>query len=376
MHTTRILLATVLVTTSTVLVARADRQRIAPGTALQSEVVVNTGANGVCETAAGGDDIQAAAVGLGTPAEDEIRCGQDQIVSTIAAGDDTQLVPLNGECQNRNTVIIDTGPDGIANTTAAGDDASVLAVGTAAPNTACVLTGANGLADTADPVGGDDARQVPVGTALPNAVVVRCGVNELAETRANNVNSAGDDVQLIQPGAGCPLANSPVVDSGANGIADTRAEGSDLLLRLKQTTPISLTIKRKKGTVSKTVKVAMSNVEFGSTAPQARTALLVVRDNDCPRGTVSAVDANTGIAGPQQSADIPLGKQVKGSFVVTFGLEDVTSVDKKIPFRCEVRAEVQSLDTAPVGDDATNPQSTEARVAIEVVDEGDLKNKK
>jgi hypothetical protein len=42
-------------------------------------------------------------------------------------------------------------------------------------------------------------------------------------------------VQLVQPGAGCPIINTPVVDSGANGIADTRAEGSDLLLRVKQT---------------------------------------------------------------------------------------------------------------------------------------------
>src|SRR6185503_10196497 len=105
-------------------------------------------------------------------------------------------------------------------------------------------------------------------------------------------------------------------DSGANGIADTRAEGSDLLLRLKGTTPIRLTIKKKKGTVSKTVKVSMANVEFGSTAPQARTALLVVRDNNCPRGTVSGVDANASVAGLQPSVDIPLNHQVKGSFVV------------------------------------------------------------
>jgi hypothetical protein len=375
MRTTHhLLLTTVLVATSTVPLAWADRQRIAPGTALQSEVVVDTGANGICETTASGDDLQAAAVGKGTPNEDEIRCGIDQVVSTIAAGDDTQLVPLNGECQNRNTVIIDTGPDGIANTTAAGDDASLAPVGTAPPNTACVLTGANGIADTADPVGGDDVRLVPTGTALPNAVVVRCGPNQIAETRANNVNPAGDDVQLVQPGAGCPLVNTPVVDSGAKGIADTRAEGSDLLLRIQQrATPLRLTIPRKKGTVSKVIKVAMSNVEFGSTAPQARTALLVVRDNDCPRGTVSAVDANASVAGLQPSVDIPVNRQVKGSFLIAFGLEDVTSVDKKIPFRCSVTAEVQSVDTAPVGDDAANPASNEAQVVIEVVDQGDLR---
>lgn len=374
MRTTPILFATVLVATSTVPVARADRQRIAPGTALQSEVVVDTGTNGICETAAGGDDVPAAAVGLGTPAEDEIRCGVDQVVSTIAAGDDTQLVPLNGECQNRNTIIVDTGPDGIANTTAAGDDASLVPVGTAPPNTACVLTGANGIADTPDPVAGDDQRLVPVGTALPNAVVIRCGPNRIAETRANNLDPAGDDVQLVQPGVACSFINTPVVDSGANGLADTRAEGSDFLLRVQQkTTPLRLTIKRKKGTVSKLIKVAMSNVEFGSTAPQARTALLAVRDNDCPRGTVSSVDANSTVAGLQPSVDIPINRQVKGSFVVTFGLEDVTSVDKNVPFRCEVTAEVQALDTAPVGDDAANPASNEAQVVIEVVDQGDLR---
>jgi hypothetical protein len=372
MRTTHLLLAAVIAATTTVPVARADRQRIAPGTALQSEVVVDTGPNGVCETAAGGDDVQAAAVGLGTPGEDAIRCGLDQIVSTVAAGDDTQLVPLNGECQNRNTVIIDTGADGIANTTAAGDDAQQIPVGTGPPNTACVLTGANGLADTADPVGGDDLRQVPVGTALPNAVVVRCGPNQLAETRANNVNPAGDDVQITQPGAPCNMVNTPVVDSGANGIADTRAEGSDFLLNIKQSKPLTLTLKKKKAAVSKVVKLSMANVEFGATAPQARTALLVARDDDCPRGTVSAVDANSGVAGIQPSIDIPIGKQVKGSFIVMFGLEDVTSVDKKVPFRCDVAVEVQALDTAPVGDDAVNPASNEAHVTIEVVDQGDL----
>jgi len=373
MRTTHILVATVLVATSTVPVALADRQRIAPGTALQSEIAVDTGTNGICETAAGGDDLQAAAVGLGTPGEDEIRCGLDQVVGTIAAGDDTQLILLNGECQNPSTIVIDTGPDGIANTTPAGDDASDVPVGTAPANTACVLTGSNGIADTADPLGGDDVRLVPVGTALPNADVVRCGPNHIAETHANNINPAGDDVQITQPGEFCQFVTTPVVDSGANGIADTRAEGSDFLLRVQQQkTPVQLTLKKKKGVVSKVFKVAMTNVEFGSTAPQARTAFLVVRDNDCPRGTVSAVDANSKVDGLQPSVDIPISKQVKGSFMVTFGLEDVTSIDKKVPFRCDVTVEMQALDTAPVGDDAANPASAEARVTFEVLDQGDL----
>lgn len=368
------LLVTALLVASTVPVARADRQRIAPGTALQSEFVADTGANGLCETTARGDDIQAAAVGLGTAGEDEVRCGQDAIASSVAAGDDTQLVAVGAECQNRNTVIVDTGPDGIANTPALSDDVALIPLGTAPANTACVLTGANGIADTPDPVGGDDVRLIPAGTALPNAVVIRCGPNRVVETRANNVNAAGDDVQLLQPGEPCMGANSPVIDSGANGIADTRAEGSDFVLRLQQrTSPLRLTIRPKRGTVSKVVKVSMANVEFGTTAPQARTAFLVVRDGSCPRGTVSGVDADGRQGGLQPSVDIPVRGQVKGSFAVGFSLEDVTSVDKKIPFRCAVTVEVQSLDTTPVGDDAANPVTNESRVEIEVVDQGDLR---
>jgi hypothetical protein len=368
------LLLTASLLAATVPVARADRQRIAPGTALQSEVVVDTGANGVCETQARGDDIQAAGLGLGTAGEDAVRCGPDAIANTPAAGDDTQLVAVGAECQNRNTIVLDTGPDGIANSPVAGDDVALVALGTAPQNTACVLTGANGIADTPDPVGGDDVRLVPAGTALPNAVVVRCGPNRVVETRANNVNPAGDDVQLAQPGDNCANANTPVVDSGANGIADTRAEGSDLVLRLQQrTTPLRLTLKPKRDAVARTVKVAMANVEFGTTAPQARTSLLVVRDGSCPRGTVRSVDADARQPGLQPSADIPVGRQVKGSFIVGFSLEDVTSVDRRIPFRCAVSVELQSIDTAPVGDDAVNPATNEARLEIEVVDRGDLR---
>ncbi|MEO6029966.1 MAG: hypothetical protein ABIR79_24125, partial [Candidatus Binatia bacterium] len=41
-------------------VVRADEQVIAPGTGLQSSIVVDTGANGVCESVAASGDIQAA----------------------------------------------------------------------------------------------------------------------------------------------------------------------------------------------------------------------------------------------------------------------------------------------------------------------------
>jgi len=50
--------------------ADADRQVLAPGTGLQSAVEVDSGANGLCETKARGDDLQAAKLGQGLPFED------------------------------------------------------------------------------------------------------------------------------------------------------------------------------------------------------------------------------------------------------------------------------------------------------------------
>lgn len=353
--------------------AHADRQRIAPGTAFQGEVVITTGANGICQTSAQGDDIQSAQVGFGTAFEDEIRCGLDTIVSSTAAGDDRQLVAIGSDCQNRNTIVIDTGPNGIADSAAAGDDVALIAFGTAAPDTPCVIAGANGIADTPDPVVPDDARLIPFGTALPNAAVVRCGPNHVAETHANNVNPQGDDVQVIAAGQPCAATNTVVIDSGFNGIADTRAEGSELVLRLaSRSTPQRLAIK-KRGSVSRQVKVAVFNLEFGTVAPGARPYQLVAFDRSCPNGTVTQVDADARTPGLQATANVSKGGRVKGSFVVSFGLEDVTTVDRKIPFRCQVEIEAQSLDAAPMPDDAANPVNNGTRIDLEVVDQSDLR---
>src|SRR6266478_9827908 len=65
--------------------AHADRQVIAPGTGLQSAVEVDSGANGICETKARGDDLQAAKLGQGAPFADEIRSGPQRISSAKGA---------------------------------------------------------------------------------------------------------------------------------------------------------------------------------------------------------------------------------------------------------------------------------------------------
>jgi len=315
--------------------AHADRQVIAPGTGLQSAVEVDSGPNGICETRARGDDPQAAKVGQGAPFQDEIRCGPDRIANTAAAGDDVQLIPVGG----------------------------------AAPHTPCVLTGANGLADTPDPAGGDDVRILLVGHAAPNTPVIRCGPNHVAETTANNVHAGGDDVQRVGVGASCPATGTVVVDSGANGIAETRAQGAELVLRLATPRPLTIPIRRH-GAASRTVKLAVFNEEFAG--PPSRAYTLSVSDGSCPDGTVTQVDADTRAPGLQTTANVPAGRHVKGSFAVTLRLDDVTSVSRKIPFRCAVRVEADAVDTAPDPDDAANPANNAASVELDAVDLNDL----
>jgi hypothetical protein len=65
---------------------------------------------------------------------------------------------------------------------------------------------------------------------------------------------------------------------------------------------------------------------------------------------------------------------VKASVVVGLAVEDVTSVERRIPFRCTVDVEAQALDTAPnAADDATNPENNETAITLDVVDQNDLR---
>src|SRR5437879_12517254 len=64
----------------------ADRQVIAPGTGPQDTVVVDSGANGICETRAHRDDLPVIPVGQGMPFGDESRCGPDRIGRPPAGG--------------------------------------------------------------------------------------------------------------------------------------------------------------------------------------------------------------------------------------------------------------------------------------------------
>ncbi|HEY2388490.1 MAG TPA: hypothetical protein VGK30_16155 [Candidatus Binatia bacterium] len=350
--------------------ARADQQQIGPGTGLQSSVVVDTGADGLCQTTAQGDDVQFAAVGQGSPFQNEVRCGANLVADTLAIGDDTQLVAVGAACKNASQVIIDSGADGLASSTAASDDVQLIPPGTVPAHAPCVIAGANGVGDTPDPVGGDDVRKLAVGTAQANTAVVLCGPNGKSDTPANNVNALGDDVQVVPVGNSC-MPDDVVVDSGGNGIADTRAEGSDLVMKVARSTKISIGFGHT--TASKTINLFTSNEEFNG--PASRLYKLVVSNGTCPKGTVNQVDADTSTPGLQATATIARGSRIKGSFVATLRLQDITSFSSDVPFRCEVAAEARIADDPNLGsepDDGANPENNASPVDIEGSDRNDL----
>lgn len=349
--------------------ALADVQRIAPGNGLQNATVVNTGANGLCETTAARGDTQAANLGRGTRNRAGVRCGPNRDAESTAQGDDVQLIAIGGACRNANAIVTDTGENGIPETVPVGDDtfAPDIALGVPPNGTPCVTAGADGIAQTTPP-GGDDVQLVPFGLAEPSSDVVRCGPNRVAETAANNV-AAGDDVQALPPGTACAQGQA-VVNAGPDGIATTRAQGPDFRIELVK--PVKLVVSDKRPFASRTVKLVVRNVEFGPTAPAARGFRIRATGGGCPGGTVSLIDSDPRAPGLQASATVATGKTAKASLVATVGVEDALSVDKKNPFRCSFDVSVVALDTDPDVDDGANEDQNTVAVVLEVVDKSDL----
>ena len=349
--------------------ARADEQLIAPGTGLQSSVVIDTGPDGLCNTTAAFGDIQATPVGGATPHLNEVRCGTGKVAESAAGGDDVQLVAVGATCKNTNTAIVDTGANGIPETALAGDDTYTagMALGVPPANTPCVIAGADGVAQTT-PAAGDDVLLLTAGTAEANTDVVVCGPNLVADTNANNFAS-GDDVQLVAVGNAC-TANEAVVGSGPDGIATTRAEGPDLVLKVAKA--VKINIAKGKPSGAKTIKLEVSNVEFGPSAPASREFKLTVTGNSCPGGSVTQVDADAVTPGLQATANVPLAGKLKATVVATLKLEDVISTSTKTPYRCTFDVNAVAVDTAPDVDDAANPENNTTTVDLEAFDRNDL----
>ncbi len=369
MHSIQRLVAAIAVFTFGGLAAHADQQEIPPLHGQQNSTVISTGANGLCETTAAVGDVQKATIGQGTPNRNEVRCGTNKVVDSTAAGDDVQLIAVGATCAGANNVAIDTGPNGIAESALVSDDTypSGITFGLPPSNTACVIAGEDGVAQTLAPTG-DDTQLIVPGVAEANTGAILCGPNLKVDTTANNV-AAGDDVQLVAVGAAC-TANQVVVDSGADGIATTRAEGPDLLIDAVRRQ--SIRISKGKTQASKIVKVKITNLEFGASAPATRAFKITVSGSTCPNGTTAQIDADAVTPGLQATANVPLGSAVKASLAMTVKLEDITSTSSRLPFRCSFDVNAVAMDTNPSFDDAANPANNTATVVLEVVDRNDL----
>lgn len=347
----------------------ADQQQIAPGTGSQNAVVINTGANGLCESTAADGDLQIAEVGAGSPNRNEIRCGGNAVANTGASGDDVQLVAVGAACKNSNTVIIDTGENGIPESTPSTDDvyAAGIALGVPPANAPCVIAGADGVAQTGA-VTGDDNQVLLAGGAEANSDVVLCGPNLEANTTANNVTGTGDDVQVVAVGNPC-AEGDVVVDSGADGIANSQAEGPDL--RIAAVKPIRVTIGHDQPSGSRLVKLKISNVEFGASAPATREFRLATTPGSCPNGVVTQVDADATTDGLQATAFVAKGGTIGASLVAKVQLQNITTPSTKNPYRCTFDVTVVAVDTDPDADDGDNVENNTTTVDIEAIDTND-----
>jgi hypothetical protein len=349
---------------------RADEQSIPPGVAREGELTVNSGPDGLCNSAAAGDDVQLAPVGGGAANTPAIGCGADGLVQSTAAGDDVQLRPLLGLCASANVPVIDSGADGIVNSAPAGDDAYLagMAMGAGLANGPCVGTGPNALGNSL--AAGDDVQELGVGLGNSNAPVVICGDDLIPSTTANNAG-AGDDVQVIPVSAlpTCVAANDVVVSSGpTDSISSTRAEGPEFVIRAAK--PVKITIRSGESSGSKSVKLQMYNQEFG--AVTLRDVAVLADDGNCPDGTLSLVDASSKEDGLDYAAAIDAGGSAKITMLATFHADRVRTVSTKIPFRCEADITAVGLDTQPEEDDARVRRNNSTKVTFEVFDYNDL----
>ena len=193
------------------------------GTLVQGDDVINgntvtSGPDGVAQSTASGNDVQVILVGHGSPGSIIVTGGSDGVnLGTNVLGDD--LVA-------GNTVI--SGPDGIAQSTAGGNDVQAIPVGQGLPNQPAVSTGADGISDSVG--AGDDVQRIPLGNGEPYAIGITAGPDGVLQA-----TPWGDDTVIALP----------AITTGPDGILDTYSDApaygvpsimtSDLLLPIPNT---------------------------------------------------------------------------------------------------------------------------------------------
>jgi hypothetical protein len=181
-------------------------QTIPIGDGLANTAAINTGANGLCQTARAGDDVQMIAVGNGQPDQPCV-VGLGVFVGAVPLGDDTYLFPFT---------LIGSGPNGICETPATVADVQIIPVGQGAPNRPCVSTGPDGICQTTRVV--DDVQVIIVGRGQANAPAASFPSGTAGQVLFDNGGMPvplGDDV-ITAGAAGMP----DTLDTGPNGIME------------------------------------------------------------------------------------------------------------------------------------------------------------
>jgi subtilisin family serine protease len=179
------------------LVSGYDAIAGAAGDPDDDNVCADSGANGVVNTAAAGDDVQIVPVGQGgivtVPGGPPLF-----FICAFPGANGFRDTPLqNDDLQGSGAQVL-TGLDGICDSPIAGDDVQQIPVGQGAPTRCGVWPGANGVVDAA--TGGDDALLTTfhgthvAGIALGRGVGPGCSPSD--------DGSAPDDCQGMAPGAG------------------------------------------------------------------------------------------------------------------------------------------------------------------------------
>ncbi|MHC4676278.1 MAG: S8 family serine peptidase, partial [Planctomycetota bacterium] len=179
---------------------------------------ITTGANGICNTTATGDDGQDVPVGQTPPNLACVGPGPNGVLDSVPAGDDfIGSIPYTG-CSS--TSVIATGADGVCNTLAAGDDYQVAPFNGPPPNIPCISPGTNGSIESTP--GGDDSppQVVHHGTHVAGSAL---GLGVGPGCRNAGDGSVPNNCAGVAPGAGLVdvkvFQNSCVTDEDLLGQA-------------------------------------------------------------------------------------------------------------------------------------------------------------
>jgi len=183
---------------------------------------IGIGPNGICNTAAAGDDQQLIAVGSGNSGIIAVRAGPNGTIESVVGGDD--FVGTLGFCDGTSEQAVGVGANGISNTTAIGDDIQVLPVGTAAASFPAIGAGPNGVLDTVP--AGDDVITTGVwhGTHVAG---IAMGLGVGPGCRTPDDGSTPNNCGGMAPGAG--LVDVKVLDHNGSGFTSDIIDGLEWL---------------------------------------------------------------------------------------------------------------------------------------------------